>query len=413
VNLWALYHFRAARYEVEHYHTSQAQKHIQACLRIWPHDPASLLLAARATWRAQAFEQSEQFLDQYQAICGPNDELVLERALWRASRGDLEDVVLFCRDRVQHDDPSAPVVLEALAAGYLRMFRLEDTEFCLNVWLQRDPDNCQALVLAGLVDEFRGRTPEAIAHFRRVVQLDPEHDEARLRFTSALVDLGQGAEAIPHLQYLCRRQPDNLIAQVLLASCQDQVGNQQEAERILDGVLAREPSFPTAVVERGKVAMHAGKYEEAEKWLRQATQVSPGDYQVWYALQQCLNSNNKHEDAQALQPRLTQIQDDIRRIQEIVGVKMQRAPHDPDLMHEAGMISLRAGNPQDAMRWFMSALKENPNHGPTHKALAEYYRRSGQLGQAARHEEAARQVMPDDKGNSTPAPSKPTEPGKQ
>ena len=75
-------------------------------------------------------------------------------------------------------------------------------------------------------------------------------------------------------------------------------------------------------------------------------------------------------------------------------MEIQRAPHNPNLHYEAGMIALRAGAIQDALRWFESALREDPNHAPTHRALAEYYQKMGELGRAARHRDLARQTTP-------------------
>src|SRR5947209_2647050 len=44
--LWAGYHLRAARSAVARYHNAEAEKHLRACLKVWPKDPEVLLLAA-------------------------------------------------------------------------------------------------------------------------------------------------------------------------------------------------------------------------------------------------------------------------------------------------------------------------------------------------------------------------------
>src|SRR5579885_2432931 len=68
--LWAAYHLRAAREAVERYHTHEALSHLQACLTVWPRDPETLFLAARAARRTGEFDWADHYLDQYQELRG-------------------------------------------------------------------------------------------------------------------------------------------------------------------------------------------------------------------------------------------------------------------------------------------------------------------------------------------------------
>src|SRR5262249_40632362 len=126
----------------------------------------------------------------------------------------------------------------------------------------------------------------------------------------------------------------------------------------------------------------------------QASQLEPSDYQVHYQLYQALVRNHKDQEARALQARLKQIEDDLSRLQKLMTVEIQQQPHNPDLQYEAGMIAMRAGAIPDGLHWFESALREDPNHAPTHRALAQYYQKMGELGRAAHHRDLARQAAP-------------------
>src|SRR5262245_18676624 len=59
-------HLRAVRAELEHYHTSQAIRHLKVCREIWPNDPEVLLLAARAARRAGVYSDCERLLSLYE-----------------------------------------------------------------------------------------------------------------------------------------------------------------------------------------------------------------------------------------------------------------------------------------------------------------------------------------------------------
>lgn len=390
VYLWASHELRLARAAMERYHTDDAYPHLHAALMIWPRDPETLLLAARAARRRGLFDEADRFLDRYQDVRGNDDpDLVLERVLLRLERGEVDSVSKYCQTLVERDDPAAPLILEASAKGCLRMYRPQQAQTFLKEWLKRQPDNSQALLIQGQIYELLNGQHDAIASYREALRVDPELDEARMRLCSGLMGLGLTTEAQPHLEYLHRRFPDNLMVQVLLARVYDRAGESEKAEALIEGVLARQPHFPPALVERGKYALRANRNEEAERALRQAVTLEPGDFQARHQLYLCLEKLGKSDEAQKEQERMQQIEDDLKEIQQISTVKMQQYPHDPELHYKAGMIALRAGSIGEALRWFQSALREDPHHVPTHKALAEHYQRIGDHVRAREHRQQA------------------------
>jgi predicted Zn-dependent protease len=387
VYLWSGHHLRAARAALDRYHTREALPHLEVCLKLRPRDPETLFLAARTARRLGTFGEADHYLDEYQEVRGKDDEdLILERVLVRAERGAVDEVIKFCRALVEQGHPAAPLILEALAHGCLRMYRLHEADTYLERWLQQQPDNPQALLLQGQVRDQQERRLDALASYRRALEADAELDEARSRLAVLLVTMGQGGEALPHLEYLRRRDPDNPSVQVYRARALDLLGRTGEAETALDEVLARYPHHGAALTARGSLALRAeGQSADAERWLRQAAELEPGDYQAHYLLHQALTRNGKTEEAEQEQERLKRVEDDLKRIQEIATVKLQMAPHDPALHCEAGVIALRAGAVAEGLRWLHSALKEDPRYAPAHRALMEHYQRTGDAGRAAYH----------------------------
>jgi tetratricopeptide (TPR) repeat protein len=392
--VWAWYHFRAGRSAVERYHHLDAMQHLAACLRIWPNDPDALVLAARTARRLDALDQAEAFLQRAQGM-KRNYDPVLERLLLRAARGELDQVEKVCQDRVEQNDPNTSLILEALVAGALRAFRMRYAENCLERWLELEPENPQAIFYRGVLFEFRGARQEAAASYRRALECDAEFDPARLSLALQLRDLLRSNEAVPHLEYLLTRDPGNLRIPVYLAQCKDQLGQQAEAEAILDDVLTRDPDFAPALAERGKMALDKGQLELAERLLSKAAKHDLGDYSIHYRLYQCLTQLGRTQEADALQQRLKQIETDILRLNDIVHTQMAQSPRDVALHYEAGMIALRAGSFREGLRWFDSALQIEPKHAPTHRALAEFYQKTGQIGEAQKHWETAKAVDPE------------------
>src|SRR6266542_7144163 len=89
-HLWALYHFRAGRADLEHYRAEEALAHFNNCLKVWPDSADAHLLASRAARRADDYEAADQHLRECQRLRGgPSDDTAFEWALLRASAGDL------------------------------------------------------------------------------------------------------------------------------------------------------------------------------------------------------------------------------------------------------------------------------------------------------------------------------------
>jgi tetratricopeptide (TPR) repeat protein len=393
--LWALYHFRAARTAVQRYHNREAQEHLQACLNVWPHDADTLLLAARTARRTGALDEAEQLLERCRAAQGSDEDLALERMMLQATRGDVDRVEKVCADLVTRNHPATPLVLEALAYGCLNGYRLQEAGYVLGIWLEREPNNSQAYLLRGILFLNLGRRDEAGADFEHVLELDPEHEEARQRLVDYLVEAGKARDALPHAEYLARRRPEDPGAQLSVALCKDLLGEQDEAERLLDRILTKAPHFGPALAARGRIALRTGEPDKAEELLRQAVTVQPDDYSIHYQFHLALLANGKAEEAKQEQARMKQISEDLSRVQEIIRHKMEESPHDPALHYEVGMSALRLGKLSEAVRWFESALREDPNYAPAHKALAEYYQRIGDLMRASHHRALAGQAPPD------------------
>ena len=412
-HLRASYHLRAARAALERYHDDEARRHLEACLKVWPRNSDVLLLLARAARRGSAYDAADHFLDLYQDVRGSDDDLVLERMLLRAERGQLSEVSAFCQARLEQDHPAAPLVFEALARGLMRVYQLKKAEECLRDWLQRQPENTQAYLHLATVYEMTERLSDALAAYRRAVEIDPQRDDLRLRLAALLLRMGSADDALPHLEFLHRRRPDDLQIRVYLARCHELRGDKAKAERLLDDVLARQPEFVPALAERGRLASLAGQGERAEACLRRAVKGDPSDYSTRYQFYLCLVRNGKAEEARRELARLKELENDLQRLQKILSAEMQRAPNDPNLPCEVGEIALRSGSLEEARRWFQMALKIAPNHARAHKGLAQLYRRIGNPGLAARHRSLAQGSggAGERRGSSPPSEDRRDKPG--
>jgi tetratricopeptide (TPR) repeat protein len=216
------------------------------------------------------------------------------------------------------------------------------------------------------------------------VELEPDYPGSRLRLAGLLLQVNQPAEALKHFYYLFRQRPEDPAVLVGLACCHRALGQAEEGRPFLEKLLAQDPHQAEGLAALGQLELEAQKLPEAERWLRQAVTEAPFAPEAIHNLGRCLELLGKSEEAKKWRTHLQNIDKDIARLKQVT-VQVQAAPHDPAPRWEAGVIFLRNGQDQDGLSWLASALQQDPNHQPTHLALADYYEKHQQPEAAARH----------------------------
>ncbi len=370
VQVWVWYHYRAAQASLAHYHFTEARNHLTIVLRAWPRSESVHLRAARAARMAGAFDEAEQHLHICQQARLPLPGVLLEWALLRAQKGELDAVEKYLQDLLrQGAEQSLPWIQEALIEGYIRTYRLGTAKAGIEDWLRRYPDDTQALFLQGNLWQQAQETQTALASYRRVVELDSQRDDARWRLAQCLLPLGLYEEANLHLEYLHRRYPHNAEMTVDLAAARFKQGQLAEARQLLDAVLAEHPDDEAALRERGRLALADESAAAAEKWLRQAQKLNPHDAQLLPLLSAALEHQGKHDEAQVFLDRSQQNDRDFRRLGQICLHELGKRPGDPTLYSELGTLLLRLGYTEAGRNWLLLALQEDPNCAPARAAL--------------------------------------------
>jgi predicted Zn-dependent protease len=375
-HLWARHHFQAAKKAAEQRRFDEARDHLALCLKVWPRDPEVHLLAARTAWRAGAMDEAELHLERCRELGGTEEALSLERLLMRVQSGDADYLAGYLFRCVQQDHPDATTILEALFLGYYKTFQLPRAWVCLDLLLEREPENVQALVWRGEVLHRLYRKADALSDLRKAVNLDPERDDARLLLADLLLDRKYVSEALEHYQCLAERQPRGRAVRLGLARCHVQIGETPEAVSLLDELLTEDPRDGEALRERGQLTLDSGQVAEAEKWLRRALEAAPYDRETVFNLAKCLESLDQKDEAARLRKKLDRIDADLARLKEL-SQQIAESPRDPEPRCEAGRIMLRNGLEQEGLRWLRSAQQLDADHAATRQALADYFQGKG------------------------------------
>jgi tetratricopeptide (TPR) repeat protein len=391
--LWAGYHLRVARKCLNERDFQGASEHLATCLAVWPDDVPTRLLAASSARRAERYDDAEEHLRRCRALRRDAPEVTQEEALLSVQRGKLGDAESYLRRTIGPENRDAPLVLEALACGYVKTDRLASLLECTDLWLHVSPENSQALRWRGYAWARFLDLNRAVDCYERAVAADALNDDARLALGLLLIQrLNRPQDALDQFECLRQRRPEDSAVLLGLVRCYHQLNRLKEAQDILAAVLARQPQMADALGERGKLALEAGQLSEAEGWLRDAVGIAADDREAHYNLIRCLHAQGKAAEASTLQTRVDQLDVDLARLDALISA-IGKAPNVPSLRSEAGLICLRYGKDQEGLRWLLSALEADPGHEPTHTVLADYYERRGDPRRAEAERRLARQRM--------------------
>ncbi len=360
--LWAWHELCQGRAELEQFHTEKALRHLNACLRIWPHHVTAHLLAARAARRLDDYEGAEEHLRQaQQQQTRPSDEVVLEWALHRAALGNLKQTEAYLLPLTRVDAEEGFLACEALAQGYQRTYRISQAALLLEAWLKRRPDDIRALLLRGRLGSQTEGLPQALLDYQRVLELEPECEEAQRGLASCLSAGSRWNEAIPYWEELYRRSPADVEIRVNLALCLGHLGQEEQALQLLRAVVQECPNHLVALRGLGKILLQQQQPAEAETWLRRALRAEPQDYRSHWLLSGALQQQGKTVEADQQLDRARQLERRWQRLINITSKELARRPHDAALQAELGALLLDLGYEEAGRNWLLSALQEDPN----------------------------------------------------
>jgi tetratricopeptide (TPR) repeat protein len=383
---WAWYHLRAARSALARHHPEEARAALSLCAQVWGSRASVRLLAGQAARRSGDLETAERELRECLRLQrGATDETAFEWALLQAAAGNVREVEEYLQKRASESPSAGPLAWEALAVGYLRVYRTLDAMACLNHWLKQEPDNVRALELRGTTFVTGRGVVKGAEDYRKVLAIDPGRRETRWRLVGCLLDLGGYDEAAGHLEMLARDAPGDPDVAARLARCYHMQGRGEEGRRLLDDALLAHPDHPMCLRTLGQLELNAGRKPQAEAALRRAATSLPDDYQAQWLLFQALQQQGKQVEAKEQLTRAEEVKERNEHFAELTSRKLAEHPLDPALHYEMGAILARTGRPDVAAQWYQSAISLDPGHRAAHAALANHFRRTGDLASAEFH----------------------------
>jgi tetratricopeptide (TPR) repeat protein len=355
-------------------------------LKVWRWSAATELLAARTARRASMYDEAKGHLARCQDLAGKDKSLTaavsLERLLTSVQNGELDQNDIILWGLVKKNDPDSVLILEAMVRGYTLKLRLGPALKCLNLLLEKDPDNVNALFDRGRILEGTAGPTDALKDYRRAVELRPDRDDIRIKLARLLL-MDNPKEAMQHFQRLADAKPDDPELLLDLARAYRFIGKADEAAELVEKILKNDPENAFALSEKGALLAATGKAEEGEALLRRAIARDPFSVDIHYQLYLCLGLlKGRDADRDAAKAEHDRLKAERDRLGQILTVDMSKDPENPNLSYELGMIYYKRGYMKGAMFWLNNALKYDPGHQPTLRALFEHFKKTGDTEKA-------------------------------
>ncbi len=367
-------------------HPAEARDRLGLCLLLWPRSTQVHLLAARAARLTGDLEGAEAHLHRCLKLeHGATQDVQLEFLLLRVQRGQVDEVRPALLDYVMVKHPQTSLILETLARAYMQNARYQAAFGVLDRWIREVPEAAEPHHWRGWILERMLDFEGARKDYERAIELDPDLADVRLRLAELWLAKANPPGALPHLERLRRDFPDRPDVLARLGQCRLLQGQTEEARRLLEAAAPRLPHDIPLLINLAKLELQEGRPAQAEQWLRRALEEDPTDTEARYNLATTLRTQGRREEAAAALEQHEKDKARLIRATHLLRDEVDRPTTNPDALCEVGTLFLDSKQERLGLYWLHQALEYDPNHRPTHQALAAYYERKGDRDKAAAH----------------------------
>jgi tetratricopeptide (TPR) repeat protein len=301
----------------------------------------------------------------------------------RASRFALAEPGL--RSAYERIVPPRAEVAKELARIYLSTYRLAQAAEVIEAWRVLAPDDPQPYLWSNEIASRSDVDPSVlIRNYRAALDRDPNLAKARLGLAQQLSKARRFDEAEQEYQAYLKLSPQDPIVYVGMGRDAFQQAHIDEAARQFEKALEVSPRDAAALKELAQIDLRLGRFEKARDRLEQLAQIQPFDPDAHYSLARALHVLGDEKRAREEGERATQLRKEEGEIVQWRETLLKN-PANLTARFEVARWMLLHGHDDEGLRWTAEILRADPGHALTHRLLADYQQKRGNLGLANYH----------------------------
>jgi len=167
--------------------------------------------------------------------------------------------------------------------------------------LQIDPKFGDAYYAMGQIEEAGEEYGKALSYYRKAIELDPEHMDAKVKLSKIYVIIGARDlidEAKKLLDEVGKVQPENPQVGLILATIDYKLGLKEKATLALEEVVAKNRKFDEGVSLLATLYISNGTSDKAIKLLTRGVAESPENVFLQVTLAKLLTVNKNYPEAE-------------------------------------------------------------------------------------------------------------------
>jgi tetratricopeptide (TPR) repeat protein len=365
--------WRKAHEAIANYDLEAARTHLLRCVEVWPDDGETHFLLARTCRRLGDFETARDHLQEAKRLHWVPQQVQLEYLLGQAQVGLVQEATPALRRLLGEGHADRKLILEALAIGSLQSNFVTEARIWTQLWREGDDSDWLAWYWDGRVLEAGENDEGAADDYEKVVGLNPDFFEGRLRLAGAQLKIRHFPDALKNFQVCREKEPDNQRMLLGLARCQHALGMTEPddtptARLTLDRLFELNPRDVEGLMLRGQMELENRNNEEGIRWLLKALDVEPSNRLVTQNLARAYQVARQPEKAKEFERRARELDALFRELDETIQEVLNNSKEPGPRCHVARIL-MKVDQPQQAFRWLVGAWMLDPRREATKEAI--------------------------------------------
>ena len=260
---------------------------------------------------------------------------------------------------------------------------------------------------------FEGKTDEAIRHFEKALQINPEYHNSHFNLGLASFQKGKIEEAIGHYRAAIQAEPNFAKAYCNLGVAYFQEGKTEQAVGSYFRAIEIKPDYVDALYNAGLSLYHLRRVEEAIQYFGKAIEIDPALADAYYYLGLCWDQKGDLQEAIRNYEQFIKLEPEIAIVHVFLAdalVKLKKIdkaishykmalsiePSSFNAHYNLGTVFQKKGNLNKAMHHYLEALRSKPDFAQGYYNLGIVFYKKGKVDGAIECFQTVLKIQPED-----------------